>query len=397
MVVDHRDIANELDLFHFEEESPGMVFWHPQGYKIFKTIEEYMRRKHKQYGYKEIKTPMMLNKSLWEKSGHWDKFGSNIFVVPSEDEDKQTYALKPMSYPAHIQIYRKGVKSYRMLPDRYFEFGIVHRNEPSGSLLGAMRLRQFTQDDSHLFCTEDQILDETKNYIDMLRNVYKDFGFVDVAVKLATRPEKRIGKDELWDKAEQALENACVQLGLDFTINAGEGAFYGPKLEFTLQDNLNRDWQCGTIQIDFNMAERLGAYYVDENGQHQSPVLIHHAVLGSLERWIGILLEHYNGKLPLWLAPTQILVASIVNEVDDHAMKIYHWLRSEGLDVELDLRGEKISKKIKDSQKLNIPYMAIIGKKEKEDNTATGKRADGSQSSIHEIAQEMHRKILEKS
>ena len=397
MVIDHRDIANHLDLFHFEEESPGMIFWHPQGFKIFNKIQDYMRQKHKQYGYKEIKTPIMLNKSLWEKSGHWDKFGDNIFVVPAENQEKQTYALKPMSCPAHIQIYRKGIKSYNMLPDRYFEFGIVHRNEPSGSLLSAMRLRQFTQDDAHLFCTEYGILDEIKNYIKMLREVYKDFGFNEISVKLATRPDQRIGADNLWDKAEAALEKACVDSRLSFTINHGEGAFYGPKLEFTLQDNLHRDWQCGTIQIDFNMAERLGAYYIDEQGQRQSPVLIHHAVLGSLERWIGILLEHYDGHLPLWLAPTQIVVASIVNDVDDHALKIYKWLQSEGLEVEFDDRGEKIGKKIRDAQALNAPYMAIIGKKEKQSDTATGRRSDGSQSPIHEVVQEMHRKILEKS
>lgn len=379
MAVDHRDLANELDLFHFEEESPGMVFWHPEGFKIYRTIESFMREKHKKYGYKEIKTPMMLNKSLWEKSGHWDKFGDSIFVVPSEGEDKQTYAIKPMSCPAHIQVYQKGVKSYRSLPDRYFEFGVVHRNEPSGALLGIMRLRQFTQDDSHIFCMEEQILGETKNYIDMLKEVYKAFGFEDVAVKLATRPEKRIGEDASWDKAEKALENACNELGLDHTINPGEGAFYGPKLEFTLKDNLDREWQCGTIQIDFNMTERLGAVYIDSEGKKQHPVLIHHAVLGSLERWVGVLLENSNGVLPLWLAPTQVVVASIRSEVSDYAQQISNELQAFGLNVELDDRNEKINKKIKDAQKRQVPYMLIVGDREKEAKQVNIRKLDGSQ------------------
>lgn len=399
MAVDHRDIANELDLFHFEEESPGMVFWHPQGYKLFKKIEDYMRDQHKKYGYKEVRTPMMLNKTLWEKSGHWDKFGSSIFTVPSVDEDKQTYALKPMSCPAHIQIYRKGVKSYKMLPDRYLEFGVVHRNEPSGALLGAMRLRQFTQDDAHIFCTEEQILSETKNYIDMLQGVYKDFGFEKVAVKLATRPEERIGDDSSWDKAEKALEDACIELGLEYTVNPNEGAFYGPKLEFTLQDNLFRDWQCGTIQVDFNMANRLDAVYVDEDGKEQNPVLIHHAVLGSLERWVGVLLENHQGELPLWLAPTQVVVATIVSEVDDYAEMVYQKLLDEGVEVELDIRNEKLGKKIKDSQKRNVPQMIIIGKQEKANKMINVRLLDGTQDtiSVGAFIDDIHQKIHDKT
>jgi len=382
MSIDHRDLANELDLFHFEEHSPGMVFWHPQGFKLYHTIESFMREIHKKYGYKEIKTPMMLNKSLWEKSGHWDKFGDNIFVVPSEDDSKQIYAIKPMSCPAHIQVYQKGVKSYRSLPDRYFEFGVVHRNEPSGALAGIMRLRQFTQDDSHIFCTEEQILSETKNYIDMLQEVYKAFGFDNVAVKLATRPEQRIGENALWDKAEKALNDACRELGLDHTINPGEGAFYGPKLEFTLKDNLGRDWQCGTIQIDFNMPKRLGAVYIDSEGNKQFPVLIHHAVLGSLERWVGILLENSNGELPIWLAPTQVVVASINSDVNDYAQEIYEFLKFRNLNVELDDRNEKINKKIKDAQKDRVPYMLIVGAKEKENNMVNVRKNDGTQDNM---------------
>jgi threonyl-tRNA synthetase len=399
MSLSHQEIATELDLFHFEEHSPGMIFWHPPGYKLFRTIEEFMRKQHVKYGYKEIRTPMMLNKTLWEKTGHWDKFGDSIFIIPTESEDKQTYALKPMSCPGAIQVYQKGVKSHKMLPDRYLEFGVVHRNEPSGSLLGAMRLRQFTQDDAHLFCTEDQILDETENYIKMLQETYAAFGFHDGVVKLATRPEKRIGDDSSWDKAEKALEDACVQLGMEYVVNPGEGAFYGPKLEFTLTDNLDREWQCGTIQIDFNMAKRLGAVYIDENGDRQNPVLIHHAVLGSLERWVGILLENHNGELPLWLAPVQIVVASIVSDVDDYATKIHRRLLEEGYDAELDIRNEKLGKKIKDAQKRKIPYMSIVGKKEEANDEVNVRLLDGTQSnsSIDVLIHDMRSRIIEKS
>lgn len=399
MTTNHQEIANELDLFHFEEHSPGMIFWHPQGFKLFKRIEDFMREQHKKYGYKEIRTPMMLNKTLWEQSGHWEKFGDNIFIVPTDNEDKQTYALKPMSCPAHIQIYRKGVKSHKMLPDRYFEFGVVHRNEPSGALLGAMRLRQFTQDDAHTFCTEDQILGETENYINMLRETYEAFGYTDVTVKLATRPEERIGDDSSWDKAEKALEDACVELGLDYIMNPGEGAFYGPKLEFTLKDNLDRDWQCGTIQIDFNMTKRLDAVYIDKNGDKQNPVLIHHAVLGSLERWVAILLEQHNGELPLWLAPTQVVVATIVSAVDFYAGDVYKDLSEAGFEVELDTRNEKLGKKIKDAQKRKIPYMVIIGKNEMNDGVINVRALDGSQGNlgVDVFINDMYQKIDEKT
>lgn len=377
---DHREISTALDLFHFEEHSPGMVFWHPQGFKLYHTIEKYMRKIHEKYGYKEIKTPMMLNKTLWEKSGHWDKFDDGIFVVPTEDENKTIYAIKPMNCPGSIQVYQKGVKSYKTLPERLFEFGSVHRNEPSGSLAGIMRLRQFTQDDSHIYCTDDQILSETKNYIDMLHEVYNTFGFDEIVVKLATRCEKRIGDDALWDKAEKALEDACFQNGLKYIVAPGESAFYGPKLEFTLKDNLDRDWQCGTIQIDFNMCKRLGAVYIDEEGKKQHPVLIHHAVLGSMERWVGVLLENSNGELPLWLAPTQMIVANITSEVEDYAREIYDALIMNGFNAELDIRNEKINKKIKDSQKIRVPYMLIVGGREKGNNEVNIRKLDGSQS-----------------
>jgi len=390
---DHREIATALDLFHFEEHSPGMVYWHPEGFKLYRTIEEYMRSMHEKYGYKEIRTPIMVNKSLWKLSGHWDKFQDNIFIAGEIGEvisdeliytDGQ-YVMSPMNCPNHIQVYQKGTKSYKMLPDRLFEFGVVHRNEPSGSLAGIMRLRSFTQDDSHIHCTEDQILSETTNFINMLQEVYSKFGFNDVAVKLATRCEERIGDDASWDKAEKALEDACIHLGLEYTINPGESAFYGPKLEFTLQDSLGRDWQCGTIQIDFNMCERLGATYIDENGDKKHPVLIHHAVLGSLERWVGVLLENSNGELPLWLAPTQVVVASITSDVNDYAEEKMVTLSGIGYRVELDDRNEKIGKKIKDAQKRRIPYMLIVGKKEKENQMVNVRKLNGDQDDMELI------------
>lgn len=368
---DHQSLAQEMDLFHFEEHSPGMVFWHPDGFKLFHTIENYMREIHTKYGYKEIRSPMMLNKTLWEKSGHWDKFSDNIFVVPTEDDNKQTYALKPMSCPAHIEIYNSTPKTYKDLPARYMEFGVVHRNESSGSLNGCMRLRQFTQDDAHIFCSEDQILSETVNYIHMVRETYAMFGFTKFDIKLALRPDQRIGSDEIWDKSEQALRDACAELQIEYTEVPNEGAFYGPKLEVTLQDSLNRDWQCGTIQVDFNLTGRLDAEYINNKDNKVNPVLIHHAVLGSLERWVGIMLENTGGRLPLWLAPTQVTVACITNELDEYASDVCRTLDGLGLRVELDLRSEKINKKIKEANIKKVSYMVIVGKRDLENKEVT--------------------------
>lgn len=378
---DHRDIAKDMDLFHFEEHSPGMVFWHPKGFVLFKAIEDYMRTVHKKYGYLEIKTPLMLNRSLWEKSGHWEKFAENMFVIPADNDEKQTYAMKPMSCPAHIEIYRKGLRSYKDLPLRYNEFGMCHRNEPSGALAGIMRLRQFTQDDAHIFCTKDQILNETKNYIKMLREVYSEFNFDDFSIKFATRPENRVGSDEVWDQAEASLEDACKELELKYTINPGEGAFYGPKLEFTLKDLLDREWQCGTIQVDFNLTakDRLDVSYINEQGEKEHPVLIHHAVLGSLERWVGVLLENQGGQLPSWLSPVQIVVASIVNDVDDYAREIHSILVNNDIRAELDVRPAKIGKKILEHTKAHVPLMVIVGRREEENGEINVRAMDGAQ------------------
>jgi len=378
---DHRSLARDMNLFHFEEHSPGMVFWHPNGFKLFHAIENYMRYQHIKYGYNEIRTPLMLNKTLWEQSGHWDKFGENIFVVPTEDEDKQTYAIKPMSCPAHIGVYNgSGIKSYKDLPARYNEMGICHRNEPSGALNGCMRLRQFTQDDAHIFCTEEQILGETKNYIEMLRETYSHFGFDKFDIKFATRPNKRIGSDEVWDKSEEALASACKELGIEYEVSPGEGAFYGPKLEFTLQDSLGRDWQCGTIQVDFNLTGRLDAAYTDATGAKKEPVLIHHAVLGSFERWIGILLEHKNGYLDGDYAPKYCVVTGITNDFDDYVQDI---VNNDLPDAFPDLRYEKIGKKIKQYTKQRVPYLVIVGKKEQEKQTVTVReQATGNQDSM---------------
>lgn len=380
--MDHRELGQAMDLFHMNEDSPAMVFWHPNGYEIYSTIEKYMRTTHKEHGYREIRTPPMLNRNMWEKSGHWDKFHDEMFVVPQTEKNNHDYALKPMSCPAHIDVFKRAARSYKELPERLFEFGIVHRNEASGAITGMMRLRQFTQDDSHIFCTEEQIMDETKNYIEMLRKTYSAFGYNDFTVKLSTRPEQRFGTDETWDKAEASLSDACEKLGIAVEINPGHGAFYGPKLEFTLKDNLKRDWQCGTIQVDFVLAERLGAKYTDQHGQEQYPVILHHAVLGSMERWIGILLEQYDGKLPLWLAPTQVVVATIKDDVSVYAEMIAKQLELAGFRVSRDFRSEKINKKIKDSRKRKEPNMIIIGDKEVQDCTIGVRKYNGTQSTM---------------
>ena len=363
---DHRKLAKSLDLFHMQEEAPGMVFWHDKGWAIYQQVEQYMRDKLQLNGYGEVKTPQLVDRSLWEKSGHWDKFGDMIFTTHSEHRD---YAVKPMNCPCHIQIFNQGLKSYRDLPIRMAEFGSCHRNEPSGTLHGLMRVRNFVQDDAHIFCTENQIQAEVSTFIDLLFEVYKDFGFNEIIIKLSTRPENRVGSDEDWDKAEKALEVALGNKNLAWELQPGEGAFYGPKIEFSLKDCLDRVWQCGTIQVDFSMPGRLGATYIAEDGSKQVPVMLHRAVLGSLERFIGILIEQYSGTLPLWLAPVQLTVINIASRHEEYAEKVRQELEKQGYRVKIDLRNEKIGFKIREHSMQRVPYLLIIGDKELEDQT----------------------------
>jgi len=363
---DHRKLAKSLNLFHTQEEAPGMVFWHDKGWAIYQQVEQYMRKKLEVNGYGEVKTPQLVDRSLWEKSGHWDKFGDMIFTTHSEHRD---YAVKPMNCPCHIQIFNQGLKSYRDLPIRMAEFGSCHRNEPSGTLHGLMRVRNFVQDDAHIFCTEGQIQDEVSTFIDLLFEVYKDFGFNEIIIKLSTRPENRVGSDEDWDKAEKALEVALNNKNLDWELQPGEGAFYGPKIEFSLKDCLDRVWQCGTIQVDFSMPGRLDATYIAEDGSKQVPVMLHRAVLGSLERFIGILIEQYSGTFPLWLAPVQIIVMNIASRHEEYAEQVRQELKKQGYRVKIDLRNEKIGFKIREHSMQRVPYLLIIGDKELEDQT----------------------------
>lgn len=358
---DHRKIGKLLDLFHTQEEAPGMVFWHPRGWTLYQIVEQYMRGVFRDNGYQEIRTPQVVDRSLWEKSGHWDKFQAMMFTTHSENRD---YAVKPMNCPCHIQVFNQGLKSYRDLPLRLAEFGSCHRNEPSGTLAGIMRVRNFTQDDAHIFCTEAQIQDEVATFIDLLQKVYAEFGFDDIVVKLSTRPEQRVGSDEVWDKAEAALETALKRKGLEFDLQPGEGAFYGPKIEFSLRDCLNRVWQCGTIQVDFSMPGRLDATYINEDSSKQTPVMLHRAILGSLERFIGILIEHYAGAFPMWLAPQQMVVMNITDAQADYAREVVAELRKNGLRVEADLRNEKITYKIREHSLQRLPYLLIVGDKE---------------------------------
>ena len=371
---DHRKLGKVMDLFHTQEEAPGMVFWHDNGWQIYLVITEYIRNKLRQHGYQEVHTPQVLDRSLWEKSGHWEKFHEDMFTTDSEN---RTYALKPMNCPAHIQIYNQGLKSYRDLPLRLAEFGSCIRNEPSGTLHGLMRLRSFVQDDAHIFCTEDQILDEVSDFIDLLFQVYADFGFEDISVKLSTRPEKRVGEDALWDRAEQALQQALDHKGLDWGLQPGEGAFYGPKIEFNLRDCLARVWQLGTIQLDFSMPDRLGAHYIAEDGSKQVPVMLHRAILGSLERFIGILIEHYAGVLPLWLAPVQAVVLNITDRQAEYARKVEETLKNQGLRVKSDLRNEKIGFKIREHTIQRVPYLLIVGDRETEAGTVAVRTRGG--------------------
>ena len=359
---DHRRLGKELDLFHFQEEAPGLIFWHARGWALWQQVEQYMRRVYQDNGYREVKAPQLLDRSLWEKSGHWSKYKENMFTTESEN---RYYALKPMNCPGHIQIFNSAVRSYRDLPIRYGEFGACHRNEPSGSLHGLMRVRGFTQDDGHIFCTEDQILSECTAYTKLVQKVYADYGFTDISYKIATRPEKRIGDDATWDKAEKALMDALDASGIKYDILPGEGAFYGPKIEYHLRDSLGRGWQCGTIQVDFQMPSRLGAEYVTESNGRATPVMLHRAIVGSLERFIGMLLEHYAGQLPPWLAPVQVAVANITDDQADYAQEVVSMLKKAGLRAEADLRNGKITYKIRELSLQKLPYILVVGAKEK--------------------------------
>ena len=369
---DHRKLGKQLGLFHLQEEAAGSVFWHAKGWVLYREIEAYVRRRLDAAGYSEVKTPQLVDRSLWEASGHWEKFGENMFTAQSEDE--RTLALKPMNCPCHVQIFRQGIKSYRDLPLRMAEFGSCHRNEPSGALHGIMRVRAFTQDDAHIFCTEDQITEESVKFCALLQSIYADFGFDDVRVKFSDRPDVRAGDDATWDRAEAALTDATHAAGLDTVLNPGEGAFYGPKLEFVLRDAIGRDWQCGTLQVDFVLPDRLDAEYVGEDGNRHRPVMLHRAILGSMERWIGILIEQYSGRMPAWLAPVQIVVASITVSANDYAREVAARAAAAGLRVETDLRNEKISYKVREHSVMKVPFILAVGGREAEAGTVALRR-----------------------
>ena len=366
---DHRKLGQELDLFHLQEEAPGSVFWHPKGWTLYRLLENFMRQRLEKANYVEVKTPQIVDSSLWKASGHWDKFRESMFSF--DVDEKHTMAIKPMNCPCHVQIFNQGIKSYRDLPLRMAEFGSCHRNEPSGALHGLMRVRAFVQDDAHIFCTEEQIISETKDFCDLLKGVYEDLGFSDFYVKFSDRPLVRAGEDAIWDKAESALKEASLAAGLECTLNPGEGAFYGPKLEFVLRDAIGREWQCGTLQVDFVLPERLNASYVGEDGTKHRPVMLHRAIFGSFERFIGILIEHYAGKFPLWLAPVQVVVMNVTDRTRDTVENICKRLQDKGVRVESDLRNEKISYKIREHSLQKVPYILVVGDKEKENNTVT--------------------------
>ena len=371
---DHRKLGRQLDLFHFQEEAPGMVFWHPKGWAIYSALKDFIKTKQDEYDYQEINTPQIVDRKLWEASGHWDKYRENMFITEIDEEhanEKRVNALKPMNCPGHVQIYNQGIKSYKDLPLKYAEFGLCHRYERSGTMHGLMRVRAFTQDDGHIFCTENQIESETGLFIEFLSSLYSDLGFKEFDIKLSTRPEMRVGSDEIWDKAEAALESAIKNLGYPYRIDEGDGAFYGPKLDFVLTDAIGREWQCGTFQLDFNLAERLDAQYVGEDGNKHYPVMIHRAVLGSFERFIGILIENYAGKLPFWLAPKQVVVASIVSEVNDYADEIANMLKKQGIRAEVDLRNEKIGYKVREHSTKKVPFIFAIGNNEKAERSVS--------------------------
>ena len=377
---DHRKLGRQLNFFHLQEEATGSVFWHPNGWTIYREIETYMRRRLEEGGYAEVKTPQLVDRALWEASGHWDKFRENMFTAEAEDD--RTLALKPMNCPCHVQIFRQGIKSYRDLPLRMAEFGSCHRNEPSGALHGIMRVRAFTQDDAHIFCTEDQITSESVRFCELLQSIYADFGFEDVRVKFSDRPEVRAGEDDVWDRAESALTDACEAAELETTLNPGEGAFYGPKLEFVLRDAIGRDWQCGTLQVDFVLPDRLDAEYVAEDGARHRPVMLHRAILGSLERWIGIIIEQYSGRMPPWLAPVQVVVASITDSANDYAEQVADAFRAAGMRVESDLRNEKISYKVREHSVMKVPYILAVGGREAEAGTVALRRLGSNEQQV---------------
>ena len=374
---DHRRIGKDMGLFHIQEEAVGSIFWHPKGWKLYRTAETYMRRRLDASGYQEVKTPQLVDRVLWEKSGHWDNYRQNMFIAQVEDEDK-SLALKPMNCPCHVQIFCQGIRSYRELPLRMAEFGACHRYEPSGALHGIMRVRAFTQDDAHIFCTEDQIASETVSFVALLSSIYRDFGFDSFRVKFSDRPESRAGSDDVWDRAEGALKEACATAGVEYELNPGEGAFYGPKLEFVLRDAIGRDWQCGTLQVDFVLPERLDAEYVGEDGARHRPVMLHRAILGSFERFLGILIEQYAGRFPLWLAPVQAVVATIVSDADDYAKEVVAAFAKAGIETRIDLTNQKINAKVREHSLAHVPVLAVVGRKEAEQRTVALRRL-GSQ------------------
>ena len=387
---DHRRLGREMDLFHFQEEGPGVVFWHPKGWTLFQSLMNYMRRRQNAAGYREVNAPQILDKALWETSGHWETFRENMFTT--ETEDGREFAIKPMNCPGHIQIFKHGLRSYRELPYRVAEFGCVHRYEPSGALHGLMRVRGFTQDDAHVFCSEEQIADECLKINDLIMSIYRDFGFEEVVVKLSTRPEKRVGSDDLWDHAEAAMTDVLKQIAeksggkVKTGINPGEGAFYGPKFEYVLRDAIGRDWQCGTTQVDFNLPGRFGAFYIDADGARKTPVMIHRAIFGSLERFLGILLENYAGHLPLWLAPLQVMVCTIVSEADEYALDVVKELQSLGLRAEADLRNEKINYKVREHSLTKVPVMLVVGKREADERTVSMRRLGSQENKVMSLS-----------
>ena len=394
---DHRKLGKEMDLFHFQDEAPGMVFWHPYGWNIYKTLQSFIRTKLDKNDYLEINTPQVVDRKLWEASGHWDKYRENMFITEIDEEhanEKRVNALKPMNCPCHVQVYNQGITSYKDLPIRYAEFGSCHRYEASGTMHGLMRVRGFTQDDGHIFCMPDQIESETASFISLLSEIYSDLGFDKFNIKLSTRPEVRIGSDEVWDKAESALENAIKKLDLPYKIDEGDGAFYGPKLDFVLTDAIGREWQCGTFQADFNLPDRLDAEYIGEDGNKHHPVMIHRAILGSFERFIGILIENYSGKLPFWLAPQQVVIASIVSEVNDYALKIQTLMKEKGIRTEVDLRNEKISYKVREHSSRKVPIIMAIGKNEKANETVSIRRIGSKDTEVIDLDEAL--KIIEK-
>jgi threonyl-tRNA synthetase len=391
---DHRRIGKEMDLFHLQEEATGSVFWHPKGWKFYLAAEAYLRRRLDDAGYQEVRTPQLVDRSLWERSGHWEKFRQHMFIARVEDEDK-TLALKPMNCPCHIQIFRQGIRSYRELPLRLAEFGSCHRYEPSGALHGIMRVRAFTQDDAHIFCTEQQIAAETVRFVELLASVYRDFGFPEFSVKFADRPALRVGADTVWDQAEAALREACGIAGVEYTLNPGEGAFYGPKLEFVLRDAIGRDWQCGTLQVDFMVPGLLGAEYVPEDGSRRTPVMLHRAIMGSFERFLGIVIEHYAGRFPLWLAPVQTVVATIVSDAEPYARDVADAMRAAGLAVELDLSRQKINAKVRAHSLAHVPVLAVVGRREAEQRTVALRRLGGDAQEVLELDEAVRRLAAE--